>query len=98
MFMSVRQLNITDHADGILQRQDQSKGQLRQGDDRRTFTNPTKSCNSFAEAMVKGTIVQFEEGAPVYVRTDMQGSEGRAALLGLGANECTCSGGSKNVR
>lgn len=50
------------------------------GDDPRTFSIPTKSYNAFAEAMVKGATMQFEDGGPVYLLTDMQGSEGRAVL------------------
>ena len=35
------------------------------GDDPRTFSIPTKSYNAFAEAMVKGATMQFEDGGPV---------------------------------
>lgn len=50
------------------------------GNDPRTFTIPTKSYNAFAEGVLKGATMKFEEGGPVYVLTDMQGSEGRTVV------------------
>jgi hypothetical protein len=63
------QLNSRDHADDIFQQQAEVSDV--NGDDRRTFTNPTKSCNAFAEAMRKGATVQFKECGSIYVLTDM---------------------------